>query len=250
MSLDSVKRSFVDKLGSLGKVGLNGLYPKDFELYVFALELVNSKGDTEEYFLFPINPSNFEESAPANTSVVKTMGGIVTIDSNTFDPVDIMMSGNFGQKFKALIGGELIDFGALSYSSKAGVFSPSKANGTFKETIFNSKIKTGYGCIKLLQTIVEKSRGLDQFNKPYSLYLYNLALGNNYLAKVLNLTFKQDMSSNKIWNYTLQIKGIGTMESIQGVRSQKALSVSLGFTKIVQGGANVALGKAKNLLKL
>lgn len=250
MSLDSVKRAFISKTGALGKVGLNGLYPNDFELYVFALELVNSKGDTEEYFILPINPTNFEETQPANTSIIKTMGGVVTIDSNTFDPVDIVMSGNFGRRFKALLGGELIDFGALSYSSKSGAFSASKAGDQFKKSIFNSRIKTGYGCIKILESISKKSTSLDQFNKPYSLYLYNLALGNSYLIKIMNLNFKQDMSSNRIWNYTMQIKGIGEMDSIEGGRSQGSLSASLATTKVIQGAANVALGKTKDLLSL
>jgi len=250
MSLEFVKKQFVTKLGVLGKVGLNGLYPNDFELYVFALELVNSKGETEEYFIFPINPTNFEEVSKANTSIVKTMGGVVTIDSNTFDPVDIVMSGSFGRKLKFLIGGELIDFGALSYSSKSGAFSTNKAADAFKKSVFNSKIKSGYGCIKLLQTMVDKSTSLDQYNKPYSFYLYNLALGNNYLMKCTNLTFKQDMSSNGIWNYTMTIKGLGSMDSIVGGRSAKSLSSSLAAAKVVQGAANVALGKTKDLLKL
>ncbi len=246
MSLEFVKKTLVTKLGALGKVGLNGLYPNDFELYVFALELVNSKGDTEEYFVFPINPTNFDESSQANTSVVKTMGGVVTIDSNTFDPVDIIMGGNFGRKLKFLIGGEQIDFGALSYSTRSGVYK--NAKDTFKKGVFNSKIKSGYGCIKLLQSFQTKSTGLDQYNKPYSLYLYNLALGNSYLIKILNLTFKQDMSSNGIWNYSMQIKGLGTMDSIEGGRSQGSLSASLAAAKIVQGAANVALSKTKSLL--
>jgi len=246
MSLEFVKKQFVSKLDVLGKVGLNGLYPNDFELYVFALELVNSKGDTEEYFIFPINPTSFNESRSANTSIVKTMGGVVTIDSDTFDPVDIIMSGSFGRKLKFLIGEELIDFGALSYSTKSGVFENVK--DTFKKGVFNSKIKSGYGCTKLLEAISQKSTGLDQYNKPYSLYLYNLALGNSYLIKITNLTFKQDMNSNGVWNYAMQIKGLGTMDSIEGNRSQKSLSASLATTKVISDATNTALSKVKNLL--
>lgn len=248
MSVQALKKQFISKVGVLGKVGLNSLYPNDFELYVFALELVNSKGDTEEYFIFPVNPSNFEESSQSNTTVTKTMSGVVTLSSESFNPVDIMISGTFGRRFKMLIGGDLIDFSALSYSTKSGLFSAQKAGQKFKKSIFNSRIKSGYGSCKVLEAIVKKSHALDQYSKPYSLYLYNLALGNNYLAKALNITFKQDMSTNGIWNYTLSLKGLGNLDSIDGGKSLKSLSASLATSSVIQGASNVALNKATSLL--
>lgn len=248
MSVQALKKQFVSKLGVLGKAGLNALYPNDFELYIFALELVNSKGDTEEYFIFPVNPTSFEESSQSNTTIIKTMGGVATLNSETFNPVDIIMSGTFGRRFKMLIGGDMIDFSALSYSTKSGMFNANKIGQKFKTSIFNSRIKSGYGSCKVLQSIINKSHSLDQFNKPYSLYLYNLALGNNYLIRALNLTFKQDMSSSGIWNYTMQLKGLGTLESIDGGKSQKSLSASLATSNIIQGASNRALNKVTSLL--
>lgn len=248
MSLSNIKRNYINRVHSIGKIGLNALFPNDFELYIFALELVDSKGNTEEYFIFPINPTNIEESQPSNQTITKTAGGIVVMNSNTFVPRDIIMSGNFGRRFKMLIGQELIDFSSLQYSSTSGFFNSFKDAQNFRKSIFNSKIKTGYGLVKVLETIVNKSQNLDQYNKPYSLYLYNLALGNNYLIKATNLTYKQDIGSNMIWNYTLQIKAIGDLDTIEGARSAKSLSASLAFSAATQRVMNQSLNKARQIL--
>lgn len=249
MSLDNIKREYINKVHSIGKRGLNALFPNDFELYIFALELVDSKGNTEEYFIFPINPTGFEENQPTNTSITKTAGGIVVMNSNTFVPVDIVMNGNFGRRFRILIGQELIDFSSLSYSSVSGFFQSFKGAQNARKAIFNSRIKSGYGSIKILETIINKSKNLDQHNKPYSLYLYNLALGNSYLVKAVNLSFKQDMSSNMIWNYTLQLKGIGNLDTLEGNKNTKSLTASLSFAQAAQKIANQTLNNTRRILQ-
>ncbi len=250
MTLSNIKRNYINKVHSVGKIGLNALFPNDFELYVFALELVDSKGDVEEYFIFPINPTSIEESSVSNQTITKTAGGVVVMNSNTFIPRDIIMSGNFGRRFKMLIGQELMDFASLQYSSVSGFFKSFKGAQNVKKSVFNPKIKTGYGLVKVLETIVNKSQDLDQFEKPYSLHLYNLALGNNYLIKATGLTYKQDIGSNMIWNYTLQIKAIGDLDTIEGIRSQKSLSASLATSAAMQRVMSQSLNKARQILKV
>lgn len=248
MSLEDVKRQYINKVHSIGKLGLGALFPNDFELYIFALELVDSEGDTEEYFIFPINPTSFEEVSNSNATITKTAGGIVVMNSNTFIPVSINMSGNFGRRFRILIGGDLITFTSLAHSSSAGSFQSFKGPTNTKKAVFNTKIKSGYGSIKILETILNKSRNLDRYNKPYSLYLYNLALGNSYLVKENSFTFKQDMSSNMIWNYTIQLTGLGNLDTFEGKDRTKSLRSKLIFSQVAQRAANVAVNRARKSL--
>lgn len=197
-------------LNSVKKSGLNILFPKDFELYMCAFEIVNSDDKTEYYFIFPIMPSSINESKPYTNVVRKTAGGIVTLSNPTFDPVDISLSGNFGRNFKILIGNTIQDVvhGFVDYDISAGRLLKGQIPG------FMPQVKTGYGCIKLLEDIIEYSKVVDE-NGPKRLIFYNLALGNNYYVKVQNLTFTQSQDNNMIWNYSIQMKGIAKIDNFK-----------------------------------
>ena len=68
----------------------------------------------------------------------------------------------------------------------------------------------------MLQAIVSKSVGLDDYGKPYRLYFYNMALGESYLVFIppSGIQFSQDVTKNMIWNYSLTMTILAPLESV------------------------------------
>jgi hypothetical protein len=227
MSIESEVRRFKDLNFSLGKRALNALYPDDIEIYILALELVNSDKETEEYFIFPVNPNSISEPKVPIQSIKKTAGGITVMNTTTFSPSTISLRGNFGRKFKFLAGQELVSFSSINIKPTLNDIKPT----------FSKNIKTGYGCLKLLESIIEKSNSLDKKGQPYALYFYNLALGNNYLVKSLNLTLDQTQEMNMIWSYSLQFQALAKVENLVE-RDEKALTASLSATSMIENVVN------------
>src|SRR4051812_44167158 len=100
MSIENVARNRMLMLEQVGKTALNIRYPKEFELYLCALELVDQYDNTLRYFVFPVMPSTMQETIPQLTSIKKTMAGVTVLSNPTFVPTDINISGNFGRKFR------------------------------------------------------------------------------------------------------------------------------------------------------
>lgn len=240
-----IQDRLVSLQNTIGKSAVNGLFPNDIELYFFALELVNSlTGDAKEYFVFPVNPSDIKESKTNLVNIKKTAGGVTTISTQTFVPTDITINGNFGRNFKFLVNSQVISFSAFSFISGA---INNGANINIQE--FSPTIKSGYGCCKILERIVNKASTLDKDNNsPYTLYLYNLALGNNYIVKPINLTFSQNQGSNMIWNYSLTLKSLSRIEDLMS-ESQNTLSATTSANAVIQKAGNIALQGAKNILR-
>ena len=71
MALNSIIERQRSLLTSIGRAGLNALFPNDFEFYMVALELVDSESRTIEYFSFPILPSNIREQSTPITNIKK-----------------------------------------------------------------------------------------------------------------------------------------------------------------------------------
>lgn len=227
MSLQSNERRFRDLSRTLGKRALNALYPDDFEIYIFAFEITNGDGETEDYFVFPIAPSSVSEPSNPIQSITKTAGGITVLSTTTFAPTTITLRGDFGRKLKFLVGAELINFAAIG-------FKPSLAK--LKKT-FSKSFKTGYGCLKELERIVSKSNSLDDKGQPYALYFYNLALGNNYLVKVTDFSPDMNQDKNMIWNYSLTMKSLSRIEDIVK-KDKRSLTASLSAASAIQGAVN------------
>jgi hypothetical protein len=238
MDLGSQNQRFRGLLSNIGKAGLNAQFPNDFELYIVALELVNGNGDTEDYFVFPIMPNSITESISPSINIKKTFAGVAVQKTNTYVPTDITLNGNFGKKLKFLINQDLISFTGLRITP----------NGL--KNAFSDRIKTGYGCYKLLERICAKSQSLDLvYKKPYSLYFYNLALGNNYLVEVMNITPNQTLNSNMMWEYSLQLKSLSRIEDLKS-RKQNQVKNFLSSKSILQDNANKVLGVTRYFLKL
>lgn len=228
MSVESEFRRFKDLSQSIGKRALNALYPDDIEIYIYALELVNGDGDTEDYFIFPVNPSSNNEQQSPIQNFKKTAGGITVLSTTTFSPSTIMLQGNFGRKFKFIAGSELISFSSINFKPTLNDIKPT----------FSKNIKTGYGCIKVMEAILEKSNTLDKKGQPYALFIYNLALGNSYLCKYLDHDFHQNLESNMIWNYTLSLKSLMRVEDIIGFDSKRSMTVALSANSAIQNTVN------------
>lgn len=84
MSLNSVKNRLDDQLRTVGKVNLNANYPEEFELYLFAFELLDGDGKTIKYFVFPVNPSSFKQTDRPVENIQKTMAGLAVVSNPTF----------------------------------------------------------------------------------------------------------------------------------------------------------------------
>lgn len=227
MSLESNVRRFHSLSRSLGKRALNALFPDDFELYIFAFELVNGDDITEDYFILPINPNNITELSTPIQSIKKTAGGITTLNTTTFAPTTISIQGNFGRKFKFLAGGLLVNFSAIGFKPPSGKI----------KSVFSKSFKTGYGCYREMERILDKSNTLDGKGQPYSLYFYNLALGHNYLVKFTEITPSMNQESNMIWNYSLTLKSLCRIEDIVK-KDKRSLTGAMSAKSFLQSSIN------------
>lgn len=242
--------ALVDSIGvGAAKAALHSAFPNDFEYYMCALELVKYDGSTIDYFVFPINPSSYQQNNPKSPNIEKTMGGVVVSGNSTFVPIDITISGNFGRRFKILVGKDP-DVSVAQYSTTTGSFLKESLKpdnrGKFRRVIMNTRVKTGYGATKILESICDKSHG-EIDGKPNQLYLYNPAFGANYLVKVRNFGVNQNQGSNMIWNYDLRLTAIAPLEVVIGAKELKrSLASSLG-RNIVQTAATSAVNMGLNI---
>ena len=238
--------------GELGKAYLNFKYPDEFELYTIALEVIDSTTNlTVRYFIFPVMPSNMDESTTFLHNIKKTLGGVVALSSPNFNPVDISLSGNFGRKFKVLLGEDYIDFvnswkGDSNLKSQR-VFNEVGIKNGLKE-LFDEKIKTGYGCCKVLEEIIKMSNEVNSEGKPYLLILHNPSIGNSYVIKPVSLKFTQSQERNMIWDYSLQLKAVAPLNHLAIVEKEaKEVRKRLNLTNITQKGVNSILNKIMQL---
>lgn len=235
----------------LGRAGVHALFPNDFELYLITLELVDSVGATVDFLSFPVNPERLTHEDQKLTNIKKSLGGISALDTETFTPKIITMSGTFGRKFKLLLSKPTTSEENAARSSDGGVFGNIVQDGLqIKRQIFDPKIKTGYGTLKILESIIDKSKGLDLNNEPFRLYLYNPALGHSYLVKANKFTASQDRnSSNMLWKYDIMLTAIAPIENLRD-KSKEELSDSTDSDKLNKNGdklSNDIKGKESGL---
>ena len=207
-----------------GREYLNATYPDEFEYYACALELTDETGKVLDFFSFPIMPQSISETKFAPTNIKKTLGGVVVTNHTTFNPFDISLNGHFGRKFRKVLfqheqtsGGAEVSGGNATNQTVTQENNETIANGTIDEVVikappkkvFSSDYKTGYGCIKILESIFLRAhRGVDKNRKPLRLYFYNLSLSSNYLVEPVNLQLSQSRDQNMLWQYNLQLKAV------------------------------------------
>lgn len=199
MDLEQILGSSVSLVSELvrewGRDVLHSLYPKEFELYMISLELVNPDNDIEEYFTFPINPHSMSKIEPYTKTIERGFNRVIVNRNSSFTPQDLSIKGNFGRDFRILVRQkESVTFNSILSKSKF-----------FQEVEFNHTLKSGYGSFKILQRICQRSNELVE-GKPMKLYFHNFMLGESYLAEVLDFTAEQSLASNMLWNYSLRLK--------------------------------------------
>lgn len=237
-------------ISSVGRATLHALYPKDVEFYLIALALEDSKGNLVDYFSWPILPDSISETRKEITNVRKTMGGVNVLKNPTFVPTQISMRGDFGQRFKVLLNGQNFEFAGIQLSTKSGSFDitpPGQLENTVPQ--FSSFAKTGYGCIKVLEAMIAKSKKLDSYNKPFSLYLYNPILGNNYQVEVDVFVHSQDSSKyNMFPSYNIQFTSVAPLDSLIGrAQNVKSAIKNVAFS-VLQRKANTLVSPIRKAL--
>lgn len=226
-----------------GRSILHTLFPNDFELYMMALELTTFEGDTIDFFTFPVMPSQISKSEIHRTNVKKGLRGITIINSDSSTPSEISIRGNFGRSFKFLFnqgGSNPGVIKAIRYANASGVGSVEDVNSNIIDIrpSFSPDLKTGFGCIKILQSIISKSQGHEN-GKSFRLHLYNLSLNESYLVTTTKnpLVINQDENSNMLWNYTLNLVILGDLSKIDFGSSVKS-SFQLISSDVIQRTVN------------
>jgi hypothetical protein len=227
---------------SLGKATLHTLFPNDFEYYSLSLELTTFDDNTIDYFAFPIMPKAISKVEAARINVKKTLSSVTVINSKSFIPQEISIKGNFGRAFKVLLrGSESTVFRAFRFARDNGVNNLQdldSSNTSKRNAVFDPAIKTGYGCIKILQSIINKANGTDDKGRSFKLYLYNPALGESYLVVPTGnpLIFDQnDQQGNMIWSYTLNLTAIAPITGSRAKIIKGSLTNILAVDNVQKG---------------
>ena len=237
---------------SLGKEELHKKFPRDFELYMCALELVDSNNNPVDFFTFPIMPNNISKSESEATTMQHSFSGITIFNKSGFIPDELNIQGDFGRSFK-LIPFEKDNNEApqaykvppeLGLAISDGYYTSDSINADSPKKVmsFPYGITTGYGCIKILQSIIHKAKSRSQTGETYKLYFYNPALGENYLV-IPNknpLSFSQNVqSSNMVWQYNLNLLIIADMDDVTigdgSNRQTKKLGYAFTADKLLGG---------------
>lgn len=212
-----------------GKEAIHAKYPNEIEYYSCAFEMLNSKGESQYLFTFPIMPNSIQINQPTNTTVTKTMAGVLVQNNPTFTPFDINLNGNFGRRFRkknkspsvAVQEQDATSF-SISPSANTGRNIESQTNDLSAEadmttdfySYFSDDYKTGYGFTKILQNLITASKGLDEYNKSNLLIFYNLSFNQQYVVEVLDRTFSQTKDLNAIWQYSVQMKAVAPASAV------------------------------------
>lgn len=226
-----------------GKWLLSQNNPNEFEYYMVALELLKSDLTTKKYFIFPVNPNSIEYNDTKLTKITKTAGGISVLKNTQFNIKDISISGTFGNNFKVLMGEGATELRA-SYDEEENQFN-------LKESLnkFSNSVKTGYGCTKILEDIVNTTTKRDEFGGSHFLVLYNLAFNQRLLVEIDSVTFNQSLDSNTIWNYSIQFKVIGDSDNfLKGTKEDYKSNKQLVLDGVVQQNANTTYTKVSGIV--
>lgn len=245
MSIENVARRHLGVLTQIGKVGLNISHPKEFELYLCALELTDENYNTLQYFVFPVMPTNMDETQTFVSNVKKTLGGVSVLNTPTFIPRDITLAGTFGRKFRVLLGQDYTEFISSFKTVDDKMTFQSALDGIFQ--LFDDRVKTGYGCLKIMEEIVNSVNKVDELGSR-RLILHNPAIGNSYLIKPQSLKLSQTQETNMIWSYSLSLKAIASLDHIMSSEKLEEQRVRLNATGYIQKGVDNVIDSITQIL--
>ena len=110
-------------------------------------------------------------------------------------------------------------------------------------------VKTGYGALKLLEKIVERSQGFCEDGKPMRLYFFNLQANESYWVEIMDFSKNMSLENNAMWNWNITMKAIGQVpdtyngkSNINNLLTYAAVQKSLNqtFSNLTVGGASRA----------
>ena len=219
----------------------SALFPEEFEYYALTLELVDSVGRTVEYLTFPVNPSSMSYDDMKVANVQKTVGGIISIDNDSFTPKLINIAGDFGKRFKLLLKPDKKVAGFEDGDTSNFVRSFDAGQVAIEKPVFDPRLKSGYGTTKIFEKIIAMSSKLDEYGQPYRLYFYNPMLGHNWVVKCTKFTLSQDMSSNMIWKYSVALTVIAPLDAVVSSEAiKKSMQRNLTVDVLQKGATNAA----------
>lgn len=231
MFTDSVSNRFIDLVHNVGEGVAHVMYPNEHAHYMVAFELTTWNNETIDYLAFPVMPSQIRVTDTPNTTIKKTLSGVVSTSLSGFTPRAINITGNFGRGFSFLVNNNLISLRASRYSTQAGVYDINDNAAPIKSNAFNTQVKEGYGVLKILQSIIRKSNEVDEV-APFKLYFYNMALNEHYLVKANNIDVSQTLEQNRNWQYNIQMTAIA--QAFDTSKDQKDSVKSLLTTGSIQ----------------
>lgn len=236
-------------LTTIGEAGLNALFKNDFEYYLISLELVDSQNRTIDFFSFPVSPQSISQVEPQLTNIKKTAGGIVSLSTSSFVPKQIQIRGDFGRRFKILLkNNSSINFSAFKFSGVVTKDQIMSGINALKQIAFDPSIKSGYGCIKYLQAIVDKSTATDDAGNSFKLFFYNPIFGDNFLVEIIDFEITESMERNRIPNYNLSLRAIAPLDNMSSVDSTKSMIKNLASNVLQKGVNQIANQVKKGLL--
>lgn len=247
--LDTVIRQFTQLNSTVGRGLLSSMYPKDFEVYLMALELTDSRDRTIDYFAFPIMPESITKNEPKRVNIKTTSSGTTVLSSNSFLPEEITIKGNFGRNFQFYLSPVAPSVQGYAFSVNRGIYDLlGTKNNVLSLTArsFAVGVKTGYGAHSILRAIINKSNGIDGEGKPFKLYFYNMAMGESYLVTVPSsgFTSSQNLDKNMIWDYNLTLTVLAPLSALSSLvrlnASRKLLAFSAAQKAVNSLGSMVA----------
>lgn len=171
---------------SISREVLHSLLPDNYELYKMVVQVVDpsasavaKKSTLIEEFDFTIMPESVEVVRQFKTTVMPTLTSNFTLDSFTESPSQFVLVGTFGVNHK-------VKFNLADFTGK-----------------FDPVILTGYGLVKRLEKIIQKTKGTSSDGTPYQTYLINKAFNSTIRVEINKAVFRQNVSRNGLWVYEL-----------------------------------------------
>lgn len=228
MSVAAVKSRVIGALADVGRAALHANFPDDIEYYSMAFELIDHQDSTIDILVLPILPSSINMAEQPNTNIKRTGGGTAILFNSAFQPFNITLAGNFGRKFRFLVGqSEIIGVGFRF---------------NFRGNEFDSQIKSGYGTTKVLERILKTSLRTDDQQRPFKLIFHNMAFNQSHVVEAVSWGFNQnDSNSNMIWNYNISLRAVAPALFIRGEQSAKSALNRLLQASVLQNTLNVLL---------
>jgi hypothetical protein len=245
MNTRGFQNSVYDLVTNIGRAALHSQYPNDFEYYLLAFELISYNGAVIDFFAFPIMPSSIRVGKVSAVNVKKSFGGVFSTSTEKFIPFEISINGNFGRNFKIVsTTGDLVDFKAINYSINSRKYKRNYGDLGVEvvDPIFNFSIKSGYGCLKILESLFEKARGTID-GKRNMLIFYNMALGQYHVVEPITFNEDQSEDQNMLWRYSLQMTAVADAIDLGVSGLNNVLKKAT-----IQNAANLALSQVRELL--